>query len=154
MLKLISSGRALATQIVSSMVLLLLVQQSYGAECSGATYNTTAFEKETSQYSPYEKVYLIIECTGITPGEHTMHANWIHKKRGMIRSDKHSFTAQADNNTRGIYFWFKLSKKGPMASMFSNQDFHEENFGEWRVETYFNDELVVTKNFTITDSVQ
>ena len=152
-MKLISSPRASATIVVSSMVLMLLVQQSYGAECSGATYNTTAFEKEVSQFSPYEKVYLIIECTGITPGEHTMHANWIHKKRGMIRSDKHSFTALTSKK-RGIYFWFKLSKKGPMASMFSNQDFHEENFGEWRVETYFNDELVVTKNFTITDSVQ
>jgi hypothetical protein len=153
-LKLISSPRASATVIVSTMVLMLLVQQSYGAECSGATYNTTAFEKEVSQFSPYEKVYLIIDCTGITPGEHTMHANWIHKKRGMIRSDKHSFIAQAEKNTRGIYFWFKLSKKGPMASMFSNQDFHEENFGEWSVETYFNDELVITKNFTITESVQ
>ena len=154
MLKLISCPRASATVIASSMVLLLLVQQSYGAECSGATYNTTAFEKEVSQFSPYEKIYLIIECTGITPGEHTMHANWIHKKRGVIRSDKHSFTALADKNTRGIYFWFKLSKKGPMASMFSNQDFHEENFGEWSVETYLNDELVVTENFTITESAQ
>lgn len=142
-----------ATAFVSVLLVTLLTQQSHGAGCSAGTYNSTAFEKEVSQFSPYEKIYLIVSCTGLIPGEHTMYANWIHQTRGLIRSDKFVFTAQ-DDKKRGIYFWFKLSKKGPMASMFSNQDFHEENFGAWSVETYLDDELVVTRSFTIMDGIQ
>ena len=79
-----------------------------------------------------------------------MHANWLHNQRGMIRSDSHTFTTE-DGNKRGLYFWFKLSKKGPVASMLSNQDFHEQNFGEWTVEIYLDDSRVVEHGFSIAD---
>jgi hypothetical protein len=38
-----------------------------------------------------------------------------------------------------------------MASMLSNQDFHEENFGDWVVEVYLDDAKVAERRFTITD---
>jgi len=118
--------------------------------CSGSLYNNPSFKERTTDFSPYEKIYLIVECTGLESGEYTMHANWTHKQRGVIRSDKHQFTAEHDRK-HGIFFWLKLSKKGPVSSMLTNQDFHEENFGEWVVETYLNDELIVSNEFTITD---
>lgn len=71
----------------------------------------------------------------------------------MVRSDRHDFYAETTEK-RGIYFWFKLSKKGPMASMLSSQDFHEQHFGEWQVEAYLDDEPVLTRAFTIIDGVQ
>ena len=123
---------------------------AHGFVCSGSTYNSPAFEQQVTDFSPYEKIYLIIECTGLQPGEYKMYANWTHQKRGMIRSDKHDFTAE-QGLRNSIFFWMKLSKKGPMSSMLSNQDFHEENFGEWVVETYLNDKLIVSNEFTITD---
>jgi hypothetical protein len=146
------SGPALAG-VISTLLVLICVQSSSGAECTGTTYNSTAFEQQTTQFSPYEKIYLIVSCTGLASGTHTMHANWMHSKRGLVRSDQHIFDAE-NGAKRGIYFWFKLSKKGPLASMFSNQDFHEDYFGEWSVETYLDDELVVTRFFMILDGVQ
>ena len=121
-----------------------------GATCTGATYRSPAFDKEVTEFSAFEPVYLILDCTGLSPGEHTMHANWLHNQRGMIRSDSHTFTTE-DGNKRGLYFWFKLSKKGPVASMLSNQDFHEQNFGDWMVEVYLDNTRVVERSFIIVD---
>lgn len=134
--------------LISLMV--LSAGQAFGFVCSGSMYNNPAFEQRVTTFSPYEKVYLIVECSGLEPGDYTMHANWVHQQRGLIRSDRHEFSAE-DGSKRGIFFWFKLSKKGPMASMLSNQDFHEENFGEWVVETYLDDKLIMTHPFKITD---
>ena len=149
------NGLARIFGVAGTAALLFLgwAHQLGAAECSGATYNSTAFQEETSQFSPWDRVYLIVSCTGLIPGEHTMHANWVHSRRGMVRSDRHDFYAETAEK-RGIYFWFKLNKKGPMASMLSNQDFHEENFGEWSVEAYLDDVPVLTKAFTIVDGVQ
>ena len=121
-----------------------------GATCTGATYKNSDFDQEATDFSPFDAIYLLLNCTGLSPGEHIMHANWLHNQRGMIRSDSHTFTTE-DGTKRGLYFWFKLSKKGPVASMLSNQDFHEQNFGDWTVEIYLDDIRVVERNFSITD---
>lgn len=77
-----------------------------------------------------------------------MHVNWIHKQRGIIRSNQRNFTiGEKENHT--VYFWFKLTKKGPMKSALTNQDFYEDNFGEWFVEGSLNNEVVISNEFTI-----
>ena len=133
-------------------LVISLPLQVFGATCSGATYKGPDFEQEVTEFSPFDTIYLILDCSGLRPGEHVMHANWIHQKRGTIRSDKYEFRAE-DGRKRGIFFWFKLNKKGPMASMLSNQDFHEENFGDWAVEAYLDDQLLMTESFKITEDV-
>ncbi len=142
----------LLTFVLLGLLLTLVAGPSYGFVCSGSMYNNPDFEDRVNKFSPYDKVYLIVECSGLEPGQYTMRANWIHQRRGLIRSDKHNFLTEEEKK-HGIFFWFKLSKKGPMASMLSNQDFHEENFGDWVVEAYLNDQLVLTHPFTITDEV-
>ena len=142
------------TSVIVGLLLVGLIISSpppvMGATCSGATYKSPAFDREVTEFSPFDTIYVILDCTGLSPGEHTMHANWLHSQRGMIRSDSHTFTTE-DGNKRGLYFWFKLSKKGPVASMLSNQDFHEENFGDWTVEIYLDDNRMVERRFSISD---
>ena len=123
----------------------------HGATCAGATYRSPDFDQEVTEFSPFDSIYVILDCKDLAPGEHVMHANWLHNQRGIIRSDSHTFSAE-DGSKRGLYFWFKLSKKGPMASMLSNDDFHEENFGDWTVEIYLDDARVVERRFSITDN--
>lgn len=137
----------------SAFLILANVQGVMGAACSGATYDSTAFQEEVTLFSPYDTIYLILSCSNLIPGEYTMHVNWVHHEKGIIRSDKHDFVTESSEK-RGVYFWFKLSKKGPMASMFTNQDFHEGNFGQWSVETYLEDELVLTRSFSIEDGIR
>ena len=100
--------------VASGLLFSLYTAPAYGFVCSGAMYNDPSFTEKVSSFSPYEKVYLIVECSGLEPGPYTMHANWIHQQRGMIRSDKHNFTAK-EGIKQGVFFWFKLSPKGPMA---------------------------------------
>ena len=131
-------------------LIVSLSTQVHGDTCAGATYRSPAFDEEITEFSPFDTIYLILDCSGLAPGEHVMHANWLHSQRGIIRSDSHTFAAD-DGSKRGLYFWFKLSKKGPMASMFSNQDFHEENLGDWIVEIYLDETKVIENHFSITD---
>ena len=138
------SGLLLVGSIISSPLPVM------GGTCTGATYKSSAFDQEVTEFSPFDTIYLILDCIGLSLGEHTMHANWLHNQRGMIRSDSHTFTTE-DGNKKGLYFWFKLSKKGPVASMLSNQDFHEQNFGDWTVEVYLDDTRVVERGFSIVD---
>ena len=142
------------TYVIGGLLLVGLIISSalpaVGATCTGATYKSSAFDQEVTDFSPFDTIYLILDCTGLSPGEHTMHANWLHSLRGMIRSDSHTFATE-DGSKRGLYFWFKLSKKGPVASMLSNQDFHEQNFGDWSVEVYLDDTRVVERSFSIVD---
>lgn len=139
-------------RLALALILSALPSSLYGAECSGTTYRKAEFDKEVTHFSPYDTIYLIVDCTDLKPGTHTMHANWVHQQRGLVRSDKYQFES-TETEKKGIYFWFKLSKKGPIASMLSNQDFYEQNFGGWTVDAYLDDELVLTREFSLSDEI-
>ncbi len=66
----------------------------------------------------------------------------------MVRSDNHPFKLDI-NGDRFVYFWFKLTKKGPFSSALTNKDFHQENFGEWVVQAYLDGSLVGAEDFKI-----
>ena len=121
-----------------------------GFECQAATYGSAEFKEVRKTFSPHEKVFVKIHCSSLEAEEYVMHANWLHKKRGMIRSDKHTFKMDIKGE-RVVFFWFKLTKRGPFSSAITNQDFHEENYGEWMVETYLNNTKVAVNDFTISD---
>lgn len=150
MLKTMPLGRFIVSVFLLAGMVCGFSSQASGAMCKGATYKSPAFDQIVTEFSPFDTIYMILDCTGLKPGEHIMHANWLHSQRGMIRSDSHTFTTE-DGTKKGLYFWFKLSKKGPVASMMSNQDFHEENFGDWTVEIYLDETRMVERNFSITD---
>ena len=135
------------------MAILLLCQQAIclaGVECASQTYRDAAFVEAATQFSPYEKIYIGTKCSDLSAGEHTVHVNWIHQRKGLFRSDKHNFQMEVDGE-RVVYFWFKLTKKGPLSSAFSASDFHQENYGQWTAEVYLNDRLVGKKEFEILE---
>ena len=120
-----------------------------GFECSSGTFAKSSFAEVRSRFLPHDKVYVMIHCLNLVPGEYNMHVNWVHSKQGMVRTDTHQFTVDQKKDQR-VYFWFKLSKKGPLMSTFTNQDYHEKHFGDWTVEGYLNDQSVSSNEFTIS----
>jgi hypothetical protein len=52
---------------------------------------------------------------------------------------------------RVVYFWFKLTKKGPLSSAFSTSDFRSENYGQWAAEIYLDDRMVGKRDFEIME---
>jgi len=137
--------------LIVGLMVTLNNRYCYGFVCSGSMYDNPDFKEQVTRFSPYDKIFLIVDCSELEAGKHyDLHANWINKRRGIIRSDKYRFLAE-EGTKRGIFFWLKLSKKGPMASMLSNQDFHEENFGDWMVETYLDGKKATENSFSIID---
>jgi len=134
--------------LFSVLIFLIGAATVSAVECTGSTYSSADFKEVQALFSPYEKVFVTVICSGLEAGEHVMHANWIHKQRGMVRSDSHDFKMDIKGD-RFVFFWFKLTRKGPFSSTLTNKDFHEENFGEWVVEAYLDDSLVGTAEFRI-----
>lgn len=134
------------------LVVLCRGSSASGFECEAATYSSAELKEVRTVFSPHEKVFVKILCDALEAGEYVMHANWLHRKGGMVRSDQHAFTMDVKGE-RVVFFWFKLSKRGPFSSTITNKDFHEENFGEWVVETYLNNSRIAENNFTIDDQV-
>ena len=118
------------------------------AACMAELYNNSAFAVPKEEFSPYDKIFIVAQCTAIEAGSHTIHVNWINTNRGIIRANSLDFTI-SQTGKKSVYFWLKLMKKGPLASMFSQQDFNPELFGSWAAELYLDDELLVSKGFTI-----
>lgn len=116
--------------------------------CEAEMYRNAMFTEPSEAFSPYDQIYIVVDCPRIQAGTHVMLANWIHEKQGLIRSNSHEFDQPVDDR-RAIYFWFKLSRRGALSSTLLNKDFHEENFGRWRVEIFLDDSLLVTRSFTI-----
>ena len=143
-----SHFKAILTSLFALCIALIGASSASAVDCTVSTYNSVEFKKPQIQFSPYEKIFVKILCTGLEAGEYSMHANWIHKKRGMIRSDKRTFRMDISGE-RFVFFWFKLSQKGPLSSLLTNKDFNGENFGAWLVEIYLNNTLVGSSEFQI-----
>jgi len=133
------------------MVAILILPASASAfDCQADMYNSTAFDQPRLNFSPYDKIYIIIECRDLPAGDYSMHANWTNRRRGLIRSNNHDFV-MTEAGKRSVYFWFKLTRKGPLASAFTNKDFDEANLGDWQIDVFLNEELVAGKEFTINN---
>lgn len=78
-----------------------------------------------------------------------MHVNWINNQQGIIRTDQQQFDV-IKKNDQSVFFWLKLSKKGPLKSVFTNEDFNDSLLGSWTVEGYLNDEPVSVNGFEIS----
>ncbi|PIE64596.1 MAG: hypothetical protein CSA26_07600 [Desulfobacterales bacterium] len=134
---------------LTAIFIILSVTHSAAFECSGKTYSDEDFERQKSSFTPYDKVFIMIECQGLTTGDHTLSASWIHEKEGLARSDSHPFTVSENDHKKRILFWFKLSRIGPLKSAFTNRDFYEKHFGNWTVEGFLDDTPVTKNKFEI-----
>lgn len=83
-------------------------------------------------------------------GSYTMDVNWVHQREGIVRSDSHEFNVDKMERKKRIFFWFKLSRRGPLKSAITNQDFYEGHFGNWTVRAFLNNEQVIEAPFTIS----
>lgn len=131
--------------LVSSSVVL-------GAECASETYSQSSFAKKQAAFSPYEKIFVGITCSGLDAGDHTLYVNWVHDRVGIVRSDKQDFSTDVPGSNHTAYFWFKLSRQGPIKSVITNQDFYPAHLGDWAVEVSLGDRPVSSSSFSISET--
>ena len=137
--------------LVFVFVNILPVFSAAGAECTSETYNQLSFDKPQIHFNPYDRVFARISCDGLEAGDHTLYINWVHKKVGIVRSDKQDFSVDVQGAGHTAYFWFKLTRQGPIKSAFTNQDFYPDHLGDWLVEASLGEDIVSSSAFSISE---
>lgn len=141
------------TRIVLFAVLFFYPAAALSAmECSAVIYGEPSFTEQQKDFTPYDKVFVKIGCDQLDAGNHTLYVNWIHHKKGIVRTEKKSFSVQSQGAGYTAYFWFKLTRQGPIKSTFTNQDFYPGHLGDWVVEAVLGDNPVCSSPFTILES--
>jgi len=146
--RLVSWGVYNMRYVIGVLLLIFLNAHVSFADCTVQTYKDGNFVSPHVHFSPYAKTYVLVDCLKIVPGDYLLQANWIHHKKGIFRSDRQHVTVGKDG-TLSAYFWFRVSRKGPIKSAFTNSDFDDDIFGEWQVEVLLDDEQVGTSDFSI-----
>ncbi len=122
--------------------------RAHSADCTTRLFKNADFTEELTDFSPHDRVFVVVDCLGIPSGTHVMHANWVHATRGLVRTNSYEFF-QEQKGKRSLYFWFKLNRRGPLSSALSNQDFSESSLGAYGVEVFLNDQPVGAREFSI-----
>ncbi len=130
---------------------ILAVYSAAGAECTSDTYNQLSFDKPQINFNPYDRVFARIHCQGLDAGDHTLYINWVHNKAGIVRSDKQDFSVDVQGADHTVYFWFKLTRHGPIKSTITNQDFYPGHLGDWLVEARLGNTVVSSSAFSISE---
>lgn len=133
------------------MVVLAPAAVAATAECTSTTYKESAFDSPQAAFSPYEKIFVRITCSGLEAGDHTLYVNWVHGRAGVVRSDRQDFSIDAPGSGHTAYFWFKLSRQGPIKSALTNQDFYPGHLGDWSVEVSLGERLVASSSFSLSE---
>ena len=128
---------------------LIFAFQVYGAVCTNQTYASVSFTEIKSEFSPYERIFVQIDCSTLKRGDHSLVINWVHEKSGIVRSDRHDFEVKQEGAGHTAYFWFKLTRRGPIKSALTNQDFYQGHMGDWVAEAALNDRVVASQSFVI-----
>lgn len=133
---------------ITTVFLLACNTSAQGYDCKSNIYNDISFLDPKKTVSPYDKIFVKIDCSQIPVGSYTIQVNWIKNNYGIIRTNRQDFVIDVPSD-RMIYFWIKLHKKGMLSSGFSGNDYNEEFYGDWTVETYIDDEAVSSNTFLI-----
>ncbi len=138
--------------LVLIVVNVIFVFDAAGADCISETYSQKSFEKPQADFSPYDKIFVKISCDALDAGDHTLFINWVHQKVGIVRSAKQEFSVDVQGEGHTAYFWFKLSRRGPIKSAITNQDFYPGHLGDWLVEASLGEDIVSSSSFSISEN--
>ena len=134
--------------LITALCSLFFYGSAYAYECEGKLYDEPSFLDEKQELSIYDKVYLIIICKNLPLGNYELSVIWENPGGKVIRMDTQTFFVDEPGDRRSS-FWLKLLKKGPFERSFTNTDFDRKNYGKWRVISYLQNEIIITKSFTM-----
>ena len=142
---------AMHYMLVCLIVNIFFTSHVCAADCTGQTYNDVSFTEQRNSFSPYDRIFISIECNEVKPGSHSLLVNWIHQTAGIVRTDQKDFTTNQQENAHTAYFWFKLTRNGPIRSALTNQDFFPGHMGDWLAEAVLDDEVVAETTFILAE---
>ncbi len=133
-------------------MLLFLSSTGLAAEqvkARSAMYPTDAFQNEKYTFSPYERMYLVLDFFTIPMGEYTLSADWLTPQGKLERQTLYTFSLDGLKSSHRIFFWLQLKKRGRLKQIMRGSDFKEQFYGEWKVQVFLNGKKITEKKFKV-----
>ena len=112
-------------------------------------FKSRPFAKESYQFTPFDKMYLAIDFTGLDTGSYTMLTDWITPWGSLEHQASHSFTITDPAADYKVFSWLRLWKNGPFRRVMSGEEFKNEFYGSWQVIVYLTGNRVARHQFQI-----
>lgn len=105
-------------------------------------------QKAQTDFSAYEKIYIILRLREFSVGSHGISIQWINPDNVVARVSEHTVEIDASHQI-DFYSWLKLMKKGPVSSALSGDNFSNSSIGQWQVIVYIGETKSHQLSFTI-----
>ena len=131
---------------------LLVAGAAFAASCpfssiESGLYRNKNFADEATVFTPYEKIYLLVELRQLQPGNFTLTTDWLTPWGKLEHQSNHSFEVTKTAPSWKAYSWFNLRKNGPVKRLLTGEDFKKEFYGTWTVRLYLNGQQIQKQTF-------
>jgi len=119
------------------------------ASVQSGLYKNTAFTEPVTVFTPYEKMYLLVELQQLQAGQYTLTTDWLTPWGELEHQSTYSFHLKKETGSWKLYSWLTLLKNGPVKRLLSGEDFKKEFYGTWSVRCYLNGTLIGKHGFDV-----
>ncbi|XCN75273.1 MAG: hypothetical protein Q3M24_11255 [Candidatus Electrothrix aestuarii] len=112
------------------------------ASIESGLYKNKSFAEAVTAFTPYEKIYLLVELQQLQPGSFTLTTDWLTPWGELEHQSHHSFEVTKVIPSWKAYSWLNLWKNGPVKRLLTGEDFKKEFYGTWTVRLYLNGQQI------------
>ncbi len=117
------------------------------ASFQSGLYKDTTFAEAVTAFTPYEKIYLLVELQELQTGKYTLITDWLTPWGELEHQSSYSFELKELVPSWKVYSWLNLWKNGPVKRLFTGEDFKKEFYGTWTVRLFLNGKQIHKQNF-------
>ncbi|WLE97000.1 MAG: hypothetical protein QTN59_20285 [Candidatus Electrothrix communis] len=119
------------------------------ASVHSGLYKDKTFAKAITAFTPYEKIYLLVEFQQLQPGKFTLTTDWLTPWGKLEHQSNYSFEITERTPTWKVYSWLNLWKNGPVKRLLTGEDFKKEFYGDWTVRLFLNGKQIHSQSFDV-----
>ena len=119
------------------------------ASIESGLYKNKSFAEAVTVFTPYEKIYLLVELQQLQPGSFTLTTDWLTPWGKLEHQSRHSFEVTQALPSWKAYSWLNLWKNGPVKRLLTGEDFKKEFYGTWTVRLYLNGQQIHKQTFAM-----
>lgn len=117
------------------------------ASIESGFYKNKSFAEAATAFTPYNKIYLLVELHKLRPGKYTLTTDWLTPWGKLEHQSNLSFEVTETLPSWKAYSWLNLWKNGPVKRLLTGEDFKEEFYGTWTVRLYLNGQQIRKQTF-------
>ncbi|WP_339133987.1 MAG: hypothetical protein WGN25_14195 [Candidatus Electrothrix sp. GW3-4] len=119
------------------------------ASVQSGLYKDTTFAEAVTAFTPYEKIYLLVELQQLQPGKYTLTTDWLTPWGELEHQSNYSFELTKTKPLWKAYSWLNLWKNGPVKRLLTGEDFKKKFYGTWTVRLFLNGKQIHNQSFDV-----